>query len=100
MTRDEAQEFEILKKKISDLTKQNEELDKKLKDAYSINERNASMEAARLRANLQKDFSYLYRDFLEYKDAECNENNYESLYAILRKVFRTLDRNKIKFDED
>lgn len=83
---------------IDELTRQNAELDAKLTDAYQINAREASLEAERIRANLQRDFGYLFSDWAEYQNSECSENNYESLQAIIKKCFRAVERSTgVKF---
>lgn len=85
---------------IKTLENQNAELDAKLTNAYSINSREASLEAARIRSELKKSFSYLYEDWLEYEFSDVSEENYESLQAIIKKVFRSLERNGINFKEN
>ena len=82
---------------IAELKNQIAELEQKLQDAYSINAREASLEAETLRENLKRGFSYLYEDWLEYEFSDVSEENYESLQAICKKMFRVLERNKIKF---
>lgn len=49
-----------LRKQIATLESQNSELDSKLNDAYTINSRESSLEAERVRAELKKAFSRLY----------------------------------------
>ena len=73
------------------------ELDSKLNDAYSINSREASLEAEKVRSELKKAFSFLYEDWLEYEFSDVSEENYESLQAIMKKIFRSLERNGIDF---
>lgn len=83
---------------IDELKKRNAELDAKLTDAYTINARQASLEAERIRVNLQRDFGYLFADWAEYQNSKCSENNYESLQAIIIKCFRAVERNTgVKF---
>ena len=64
---------------------------------YSINSREASLEAEKIREDLKKSFTYLYEEWQEYSDSEYNENNYESLQAIINKIFRALRKNGIEF---
>lgn len=73
------------------------ELDSKLNDAYSINSRESSLEAEKIRSELKKAFSFLYEDWLEYEFSDVSEDNYESLQAIIKKIFRSLERNGIDF---
>lgn len=94
---DEKRANEELKNKISTLADQNSELDAKLSDAYKINSREASLEAEKIRTELGKAFAFLYEDWLEYEFSEVSEENYESLQAIVKKAFRSLDRNGIKY---
>ena len=82
---------------ILELENKIQELEDKLTDAYSINAREASMEAEKIRDNLSKQFTFLYEDYQEYIDSNVSEENYLSLLAILKKVFRALERNGIKF---
>ncbi len=86
-----------LKKQISSLESQNSELDIKLNDAYAINSRESSLEAEKIRAELKKAFAFLYEDWLEYEFSDVSEENYESLQAIIKKIFRSLERNGIDF---
>lgn len=90
-------ENEELKKQISSLESQNAELDSKLNDAYAINSRESSLEAEKIRSELKKAFAFLYEDWLEYEFSDVSEENYESLQAIIKKIFRSLERNGIDF---
>lgn len=90
-------ENEELKSRIASLESQNAELDSKLKDAYAINSRESSLEAEKIRSELKKAFAFLYEDWLEYEFSDVSEDNYESLQAIIKKIFRSLERNGIDF---
>ena len=90
-------ENDELKKQISSLEAQNAELDSKLNDAYAINSRESSLEAEKIRSELKKAFAFLYEDWLEYEFSDVSEENYESLQAIIKKIFRSLERNGIDF---
>lgn len=90
-------ENEELKKKVDFLENQNSQLNIKLDDAYKINSRESSLEAERIRSELKKAFTFLYEDWLEYEFSEVSEDNYESLQAIIKKIFRSLERNGIDF---
>ena len=90
-------ENEELKKKVDSLENQTSQLNSKLDDAYKINSRESSLEAERIRSELKKAFTFLYDDWLEYEFSEVNEDNYESLQAIIKKIFRSLERNGIDF---
>ncbi len=92
-------ENDELKKQISVLESQNSELDSKLNDAYTINSRESSLEAEKIRSELKKAFAFLYEDWLEYEFSDVSEDNYESLQAIIKKIFRSLERNGIDFKE-
>lgn len=98
------QSFSSVKSENSDLRQQVRsleikiaELDSKLNDAYSINSRESSLEAEKVRSELKKAFSFLYEDWLEYEFSDVSEENYESLQAIIKKIFRSLERNGIDF---
>ena len=88
---------EELKSRIASLESQNSELDSKLNDAYAINSRESSLEAEKIRSELKKAFAFLYEDWLEYEFSDVSEDNYESLQAIIKKIFRSLERNGIDF---
>ncbi len=90
-------ENEELRGRVSSLESQNAELDSKLNDAYAINSRESSLEAEKIRSELKKAFAFLYEDWLEYEFSDVNEDNYESLQAIIKKIFRSLERNGIDF---
>lgn len=90
-------ENEELKIKVAALESQNAELDSKLNDAYAINSRESSLEAEKIRLELKKAFAFLYEDWLEYEFSDVSEDNYESLQAIIKKIFRSLERNGIDF---
>ena len=86
-----------LRQQVRSLETKIAELDSKLNDAYSINSREASLEAEKVRSELKKAFSFLYEDWLEYEFSDVSEENYESLQAIIKKIFRSLERNWIDF---
>ena len=86
-----------LKQQVASLESKIAELDSKLNDAYSINSRESSLEAEKVRSELKKTFSFLYEDWLEYEFSNVSEENYESLQAIIKKIFRSLERNGIDF---
>lgn len=90
-------ENEELRSRVSSLESLNTELDSKLNDAYAINSRESSLEAEKIRSELKKAFAFLYEDWLEYEFSDVSENNYESLQAIIKKIFRSLERNGIDF---
>lgn len=89
-----------LKIRIAELESQKSELDSKLGEAYAINSREASLEAEKIRSELKKAFAFLYEDWLEYEFSDVSEDNYESLQAIIKKSFRSLERNGIEFKEN
>lgn len=86
-----------LRQQVRSLETKIAELDSKLNDAYSINSRESSLEAEKVRSELKKAFSFLYEDWLEYEFSDVSEENYESLQAIMKKIFRSLERNGIDF---
>jgi hypothetical protein len=96
-TRTLESENDYLRNKVTELETQKAEIDEKLKEAYSINSRESSLEAERIRTDLTKSFVFLYEDWLDYEFTDVSEGNYESLQAIIKKVFRTLERNGIDF---
>ncbi len=86
-----------LKDQITDLENKKSDLDQKLNEAYTINSRESSLEAEKVRLELKKAFAFLYEDWLEYEFSDVSEENYESLQAIIKKTFRALERNGIDF---
>ena len=86
-----------LRQQVASLENKIAELDSKLNDAYSINSRESSLEAEKVRSELKKAFSFLYEDWLEYEFSDVSEDNYQSLQAIIKKIFRSLERNGIDF---
>ena len=88
---------EELKKRVELLELKNSELDIKLNEAYAINSRESSLEAEKIREELKQSFAFLYEDWLEYEFSDVSEENYESLQAIIKKIFRSLERNGIDF---
>lgn len=76
------------------------ELETKLKDAYAINNREESLAVQKIRVDLKKSLMFLYKDWLEYEFSDVSEENYESLQAIIKKMFRVLERNGIDFKEN
>lgn len=73
------------------------ELDNKLNDAFALNAREASMEAEKIKFELEKAFGFILEDFEEYGDNNENSiENYESLKAIIKKCFRAVARIGIK----
>ena len=90
-------EMNDINNKFAALQSKNAELDTKLAEAYAINSRESSLEAERIRSELKKAFIYLYEDWLDYEFSDVSEENYESLQAIIKKIFRSLERNGIDF---
>lgn len=90
-------ENDELKTQIAVLEAKNAELDKDLNNAYEINKHEISFEADKVRSELKRSFGFLYEDWLEYENSEVSEINYESLQAIIKKVFRALDRSGIDY---
>ena len=90
-------ENSYLRQQIASFESKIAELDSKLNDAYSINSRESSLEAEKIRSELKRAFSFLYEDWLEYEFSDVSEDNYESLQAIIKKIFRSLERNGIDF---
>ena len=90
-------EMNDINTKFAAIQSKNAELDTKLAEAYAINSRESSLEAERIRSELKKAFIYLYEDWLEYEFSDVSEENYESLQAIIKKIFRSLERNGIDF---
>lgn len=90
-------ENDALEKKIKTLEDRNSELDNKLNDAYAINSREASLEAEKIRTDITDALGFLYEDWLEYEFSDVSDENYESLQAIIKKIFRSLERNGIDF---
>ena len=76
------------------------EFETKLKDAYAINNREESLAVQKIRMDLKKSLMFLYEDWLEYEFSDVSEENYESLQAIIKKMFRVLERNGIDFKEN
>lgn len=81
-------EKNILKEKVR-------ELDEKLKEAYSINSRESSLEAERIKNDIFKSLTLCYEDWLEYEASDYSEENYESLKAIIKRIFRAVEKNGI-----
>lgn len=90
-------ENEELRQQIASLESKNAELDSKLNNVYTINNRESSLEAEKVRSELKKAVSFLYEDWLDYEYSDVSEENYESLQAIIKKIFRSLERNGIDF---
>lgn len=91
--------YEDAVKKTQELETKNAELEEKLREAYSINSREESMEAEKIRSELKNALIYLYEDWLDYEFSDVSEENYESLQAIIKKMFRTLESSGIDFKE-
>lgn len=95
MQKEKDTETHRLSSEIAELETRNAELDAKLKEAYQLNSREASLEAEKIRADLTKNLSFLYEDWLDYEHSDVSEENYESLQAIIKKIFRAIERNGI-----
>ncbi|MDD6085393.1 MAG: hypothetical protein PUB76_05405 [Oscillospiraceae bacterium] len=91
------EKYEKLKKEKDALSNENLELNKQLKEVIELNKRESSLEAERLKHNISKSLELSYENWCDYVDAECSDDNYESLKAILKSIFRTLERNNIDF---
>ena len=76
-----------------------EELKDKLGNAYSMVEHVNSQDTAKLKAELSQDLHFSYDMWSEYKDAECSEDNFESLKIIIDELFRKIERKGINVKE-
>ncbi|MBP1547065.1 MAG: hypothetical protein J6A37_10735 [Oscillospiraceae bacterium] len=76
-----------------------EELKEKLNNAYSMVEHVNSQDTAKLKAELSQDLRFSYDMWTEYKESECNEDNFESLKIIVDELFRKIERKGIKIKE-
>lgn len=91
------EKYEKLEEEKNTLSDENLELNKQLKEIIELNKRESSLEAERLKHNISKSLELSYENWCDYVDAECSDDNYESLKAILKSIFRILERNNIDF---
>ncbi len=91
------EKYEKLEEEKNILSDENLELNKQLKEIIELNKRESSLEAERLKHNISKSLELSYENWCDYVDAECSDDNYESLKAILKSIFRILERNNIDF---
>ena len=91
------EKYEKLEEEKNTLSDENLELNKQLKEIIELNKRESSLEAERLKHSISKSLELSYENWCDYVDAECSDDNYESLKAILKSIFRILERNNIDF---
>ena len=91
------EKYEKLEEEKNILSDENLELNKQLKEIVELNKRESSLEAERLKHNISKSLELSYENWCDYVDAEYSDDNYESLKAILKSIFRILERNNIDF---
>ena len=91
------EKYEKLEEEKNILSDENLELNKQLKEIIELNKRESSLEAERLKHNISKSLELSYENWCDYVDAEYSDDNYESLKAILKSIFRILERNNIDF---
>lgn len=84
---------------ISQINNKNIEIDdlkKRLKISFKVDNISKNQEIITLKNDIAAALKLQYEDFNEYKDEECNEDNYEALKVTLNQVFRTLKRYGIE----
>lgn len=96
---DKDKELEAKNIEISENNAKIEELKDKLGNAYSMVEHVNSQDTAKLKAELSQDLHFSYDMWSEYKGAECNEDNFESLKIIIDELFRKIERKGINVKE-
>lgn len=63
-----------------------------------LNSRENEQAVLSLKKNLSAPLRLCYEDWQEFSEAECTEDNYQSLLIILKKIFKTLEKNGIVFE--
>lgn len=64
----------------------------------SMNSRDNEQAVLSLKNNLSAPLRLCYEDWQEFSEAECTDDNYQSLLIILKKIFKTLEKNGIVFE--
>ena len=83
----------ILEQKLAD-TEQKLTNVQQMNDTMTVKTRSAFAES------IKNTMKMSYEDYQEYSNAPCNEENYETMQAIIKGIFRALSSNGIKFTEE
>ncbi len=57
-----------------------------------------SEEGEKVRSQIKSDVMCLYRDWLDFENADVSRENYEALQTVIKKVFLSLEKNGIDFN--
>ena len=87
------------KSELNDLREKSAQQAQQIEYLSVMNKREDEQAVLTLKNNLVGALRLYYEDWQEYFNSECTENNYQSLLIILKKIFKSLERNGILFEE-
>jgi len=87
--------LEQLTKEKSEIEIKASEFEEQLRKAFDLNNRETENKADKVKFDILNSVKLSYENWTEYENAECSEDNYESLKAIIKAIFRGLERNGI-----
>jgi len=87
--------LEQITKEKSEIEEKASEFEEQLRKAFDLNNRETENKADKVKFDILNSVKLSYENWTEYESAECSEDNYESLKAIIKAIFRGLERNGI-----
>ena len=87
--------LEQLTKEKSEIEIKASEFEEQLKKAFDLDSRETENKADKVKFDILNAVKLSYENWTEYESAEYSEDNYESLKAIIKAIFRGLERNGI-----
>lgn len=87
--------LEQLTKEKSEIEIKALEFEEQLKKAFDLDSRETENKADKVKFDILNAVKLSYENWTEYESAEYSEDNYESLKAIIKAIFRGLERNGI-----
>lgn len=92
-------EINKLTKELSVKDAEIENLNERLKISFKADDISKKQDLITMKKDISSSIKRQYKDFIQYKSENCNEDNYEALKVTVNQVFRALIRNGIELEQ-
>lgn len=92
-------EMDKLTKELSGKNAIIENLNERLKISFKADDITKKQDLITMKKDIASSIKRQYKDFIQYKNEDCNEDNYEALKVTINQVFRALIRNGIELEQ-
>lgn len=92
-------EINRLTKELSVKDAEIENLNERLKISFKADDISRKQDLITMKKDISSSIKRQYKDFIQYKSENCNEDNYEALKVTVNQVFRALIRNGIELEQ-